>query len=172
MNEYVKLTEVFSDKPIPSMDQTVRVDYFGLSYQSIGVLSKILGDDLNIQGGLVDDPAMRKEWQEALITAKLEAIAANTQANTMAIPKWIGVKLSFEAFRFIIFEALPNGYFYQILAEGNLDAGIHLREQLRPLLEDYTQEPFRGDLTRFLPISQTLDEFFTQRVFEAPKEEE
>src|SRR5271157_3620439 len=31
MNEYVNLKEVFSDKPIESIDQTVRVDYFGLS---------------------------------------------------------------------------------------------------------------------------------------------
>jgi hypothetical protein len=172
MNEYVELTEVFSDKPIPSIDQTVRVDYFGLSFQSIGVLSKIIGEELDVQGATADDPAMKKELQESLITAKLEAIAANTFANTRAIPKWIGVKLSFEAFRFIIFEALPNGYFYQILAEGNLQAGINLREQLSQILAGYTKEPFRGDLSKFQPVSQELDDFFTQRVFEAPREEE
>lgn len=168
MNDYIKLQEVFSDKPIPMIEKTLRVDYFGMSFQSIGVISKIIGSDLTIKGIEADDPQMRKELQESLVTAKLEAIAANTVANTRAMPRWIGVRLGFEKYRFIIIEALPNTYFYQILAEGNLAASSSLREQLFPMLIECTAEPFKGDLGRFRPVTEALDKFFAQRVFPVP----
>ncbi len=168
LNDYVNLKEVFSDKPIALIEKTLRVDYFGLSFQSIGVISKILGADLAIKGVEADDPALRKELQESLVTAKLEAIAANTVANTRAMPRWIGVRLSFEKYRFIIIESLPNTYFYQILAEGNLKASASIRDQLVPMLKVCTAEPFKGDLGRFRPVTEALDKFFTQRVFPAP----
>lgn len=167
MNDYVKLQEVFSDKPIEVIEKTLRIDYFGLSYQSIGVISKIIGTDLAIKGVEADDPLLRKELQESLVTAKLEAIAANTVANTKAMPRWIGVRLGFEKYRFIIIESLPNTYFYQMLAEGNLKASAIIREQLLPMLKTCTAEPFKGDLGRFRPVTEALDKFFTQRVFNA-----
>ena len=165
MNEYIKLQEIFSDKPIETLEKTLRVDYFGLSFQSIGVISKIFGKDLDIKGVEADDPVLRKELQESIITAKLEAIAANTLANTRAMPRWIGIRLGFEKYRFIIIEALPNTYYYQILAEGNLKVSATLREQLFSILKDCTAEPFKGDLERFRPVSEALDKFFAQRVF-------
>ena len=165
LDNYIKLQEVFSDKPIPSIEKALRVDYFGMSYQSIGVISKIIGGDLAINGVDAEDPNLRKELQESLVTAKLEAIAANTQANTRAMPSWIGVRLGFDKYRFIIIEALPNRYFYQILAEGNLAANTSLRDQLLPLVKECTGEAFKGDLGRFRPVSAALDKFFAQRVF-------
>ncbi len=168
MNDYIKLQEVFSDKPIEAIERTLRVDYFGLSFQSIGVISKILGTDLAIKGVEADDPMLRKELQESLVTAKLEAIAANTVANTGAMPRWIGVRLGFEKYRFIIIGALPNTYFYQMLVEGNLKASTSIRDQLLPILKVCTAEPFKGDLGRFRPVTETLEKFFAQRVFPVP----
>ncbi len=168
LNDYIKLQEVFTDKPIEAIEKTLRIDYFGMSFQSIGVISKIIGTDLVIKGVDADDPSLRKELQESLVTAKLEAIAANTVANTGSMPRWIGVRLGFEKYRFIIIEALPNTYFYQMLAEGNLKASTTIRDQLVPMLKTCTAEPFKGDLGRFRPVTEALDKFFIQRVFTVP----
>ena len=72
--------QVFSDQEIPYVEDQIRVDYLGLSSMSIGVISLLIGDELNIEApGEYDDPDEENEMKESLLTAKIEAIAANTE---------------------------------------------------------------------------------------------
>lgn len=164
--QYVKLSEVFSKREIPALEETARVDYFGLSYRTIGVISRLYGTELEVANvGDVDDPAIQQELKESRITAKLEAIAANTLANTSCIPRWIAVKLGFESYRWIVFVKLQNEYFYQILCEGNIQKILALEDQIGAFLQESIQKPFKGDLARFAGEVKQLDAFFAAREF-------
>ncbi|MHA1732874.1 MAG: hypothetical protein ACTSU5_13090 [Promethearchaeota archaeon] len=171
LTQYRKLGEVMSDREIESVVDTVRVDYFGMSYRSIGVISKLYGDELPIQStGADGDATAERELKESLLTAKLEAIAANTLANTNCIPRWISVKLGFESFRWMVFGRLPNEYFYQILAEGNINRLLEIEPDVKAIVNRETDKPFTGDLSRFEPVLAQLNAFFEQRVFKGKKD--
>jgi hypothetical protein len=103
LEQYLNLSDIISDKEIPQVDDWIRFDYFGMSYRSIGTISNILGNDLPIDmGGQQLSPAQLEDLKESLITAKIEAIAANTIANTNAVPKYLAVKLGYERYRYMI----------------------------------------------------------------------
>ena len=63
LEQYTKAaTEIITDRQIPSVVDSIRFDYFGMSYQSIGTISKILGDDLlDLQPG--EDTATADRYQ-------------------------------------------------------------------------------------------------------------
>ncbi|GAB4321897.1 MAG: hypothetical protein Kow0069_26410 [Promethearchaeota archaeon] len=165
--QFRKLDEVFSPREIPMVEERVRVDYFGLSYRSIGVISELFGEELEIPDlANVDDPQTQKELKQSVLTAKLEAIAANTLANTSCIPRWIAVKLGFERYRWMVFGRLPNDYFYQMLCEGNLKKLAPVEEEIKKMVAPETERPFTGDLSRFQPLVARLREYFSQRVFQ------
>ncbi|MFW9895444.1 MAG: hypothetical protein ACFFD7_06545, partial [Candidatus Thorarchaeota archaeon] len=120
LTEYLKLQEFITDQEI-YVEDTIRIDYFGLSSMSIGVISLLLGDDLITELNLeFEIPEDEKEMKESMITARIEAIAANTQGNTGAIPRWIAVKLGFQHYRFITFKKYQNDFFLSLLSEGDL----------------------------------------------------
>jgi len=135
----------------------LRLDYFGLSYQSIGVMSKILTNHLEISDLPPVDPNDEdaadtiEELKESMITAKVEAIAANTVANTQVMPNWISVKLGFQHYRFLIF-AKSRQYFISLLAEGNLDFKEPIVNQIKTELNEVTENNFTGDLGPFKRI--------------------
>ena len=121
LNEYLKMQEIFSDQEIPYVEDKIRIDYVGLSSKSIGVISLLLGDILHVEiPGMYDDPAEEKEMKESVLTAKIEAIAANTIGNTSSMPRWIAVKLGFQNYRFLTFNQYENEYFLYVLSQGNL----------------------------------------------------
>lgn len=165
LEQYTKAaTEIISDRQIPSVVDTIRFDYFGMSYQSIGTISKILGDDLlDLQPG--EDTATAIDIKESAITAKIEAIGAITIANTGATPKYLTVKLGYEKYRYLIFEKLPNDYFIYMLAEGNLEKYDSVAEILKEMAEPYTRKPFRGDLRPFIELRKQITDFFQIRTF-------
>ncbi len=157
-------TDFITDRQIPSVVDTLRFDYFGMSYQSIGTISKILGDDLiDLQPGEDENTAI--DMKESAITAKIEAIAAITIANTQATPQYLTVKLGFQKFRYLLFEKLPNDYFIYMLAEGNLKQYETIAERLREIVEPYTHKPFRGDLGPFTDLKRQISDFFQIRTF-------
>jgi hypothetical protein len=165
LEEYIKLQEVFTTKPLVSLDNFFRIDYFGLSYQSIGVMSKLLTDVLPINDippvfpDESDPIAALKELKESLITAKVEAMAANTVANTGVMPIWISVKISFQHYRFLIFDKLRD-YYITLLAEGNLDSLAQHLDPLHKILDHVTQHPFLGDLTEFKSLDRDIKLLF------------
>ncbi|GAH45889.1 unnamed protein product, partial [marine sediment metagenome] len=94
VEEYIKLQEVFSDKKIPFVDDKITVHYFGMSSQSIGIISLLLDERIPYVFNIpTSDPQEEIELKESVVSAKIEAMAANTLANTQAVPKWIAVKL-------------------------------------------------------------------------------
>ncbi|MFW9879678.1 MAG: hypothetical protein ACFFG0_41920 [Candidatus Thorarchaeota archaeon] len=164
LTEYLKLQEVFTDKVIPYVEDTIRIDYLGLSSMSIGVISLLLGDDLNMELQIeVDSPEAEKEMKESMLTARIEAIAANTQGNTGAFPRWISVKLGFQKYRFLTFKKYQNDYFLSILSEGNLGKIEKVEELLNPKISEVAQSPFTGNLKPFNKLKLSLEEDLARR---------
>ncbi len=167
LKEYSKLQDVFSDQDLPYVEDKIRIDYLGLSSRSIGVISLLLGDELNVEApGEFENPEDEKELKESLLTAKIEAIAANTLGNTGAVPRWIAVKLGYQHYRFLTFKKYPNDFFLYFLTEGNLEKLKLVEERLDPIISNITQKEFLGNLKPFNEVKSELTKILTeQRMF-------
>ena len=163
LKEYLQLQDVFSDQDIPYLEDKLRIDYLGLSSRSIGVISLLLGDELNIEmPGEFDSPEELNEMKESLLTAKIEAIAANTLGNTGAMPRWIAVKLGFQNYRFLTFQKLKNDYFLSFLSEGNLEKLELVEARLGSMISPITEKTFSGDLRPFNQLKSLFIEKFKE----------
>ncbi|MFO8018926.1 MAG: hypothetical protein R6U96_09845 [Promethearchaeia archaeon] len=163
LKEYLKMQEVFSDQEIPYVEDELRVDYLGLSSKSIGVISLLLNEDLAVDvPGNFNSKEEEMEMKESVLTAKIEAIAANTLGNTSAVPRWIAVKLGFQNYRFLTFKEYKNNYFLYCLSEGNLRKLNTLEEKLNPYISHVIDEPFSGNLKPFNRLKKSLKEFFSK----------
>jgi hypothetical protein len=159
--EYMQLHDVFSDQEIPYVEDWIRLDYVGLSSMSIGVISTLLDDEeqLNVKvPGEFEDPAEEVEMKESLLTAKIEAIAANTLGNTGAYPRWIAVRLGFQKYRFLTFKKYRNDYFLSCLTEGNLKKIDNIEAKIEPILYHGIDTPFSGNLRPFNKLKSTIKE--------------
>lgn len=164
LTEYLKMQEVFSDQVIPYVEDTIRIDYLGLSSMSIGVISLLIGEELNIELQMeVDSPEEEKEMKESMLTAKIEAIAANTQGNTGAVPRWISVKLGFQKYRFLTFKKYHNDYYLSFLSEGNLDKIEKVEALLDLEINNVLDTPFSGNLKPFNMLKIRLENHFSKR---------
>ena len=164
LSEYIKLQEIFTDQEIPYVEDSIRIDYLGLSSMSIGVISLLFGEDLNIEvPGEFESPEEDKEMEESMLTAKIEAIAANTQGNTGAVPRWIAVKLGFQKYRFLTFKKYENDYFLYFLSEGNLGKIEQVEQMLDPKIGEVTQNAFSGNLKPFNELKARLQGDFIKR---------
>ena len=161
LKEYMQLQEVFSDQEIPYVEDWLRLDYVGLSSMSIGVISLLLDDEDRLHvtvPGEFEDLAEEIEMKESLLTAQIEAIAANTLGNTGAYPRWIAVKLGFQNYRFLTFKKYGNDYFQSCLTEGNLQKIKTLESRLNPLLTNNIDKPFTGNLRPFNKLKSQIKE--------------
>ena len=159
LTEYLKLQEIWIDKKLGYVEDTIRIDYLGLSSMSIGVISSLIGDDLNVELQIeVDSPEEEKEMKESMLTARIEAIAANTQGNTGAFPRWISVKLGFQKYRFLTFKKYQNDYFLSLLSEGNLEKIDQVEKLLDPKVGKVTESGFSGNLKPFNELKVSLEE--------------
>ncbi len=166
MDEYIKMEDVLTKNEIPPVEDSLRFDYLGMSYKSIGTISKLLGEDLPIEMNMPGStPAQIDDLKESLITAKIEAIAANTIANTQAFPKYLSVKLGYDKYRYLIFEKLENDYFFYFLVEGALNKFDSVIEIVRDMIGDVTSKPFKGDLKPFKELKKKIVSFFLIRTF-------
>ena len=111
----------------------------------------------------VDSPEDEKEMKESMLTARIEAIAANTQGNTGAIPRWIAVKLGFQSYRFLTFQKYHNDYYLSLLSEGNLDQIQNVEKLLKPKIEQVVATPFSGNLKPFNELKEHLEDLFSKR---------
>ena len=156
VHEYQKIRDTaLRQASIPTMETQVKLHYIGLSYQSIGTLALLITqegpDALPIKdisfGGDTKDGNFQ-DLVESLVSAKIEAIAANTLAQTRSFPRYIITKIGFDQYRVIEFFQLKNDYFLQILASGNveiLENVIH--DIILPIVTSITENPFTGMLT-------------------------
>ncbi|MCK4381393.1 MAG: hypothetical protein KAW51_09675 [Candidatus Lokiarchaeota archaeon] len=165
LQQYVTLQEVFTDQEIPYVEDSIRIDYVGLSSMSIGVISILLGEEnLNLDPiGEFETPEEDKEMKESMLTARIEAIAANTQGNTGATPRWIAVKLGFQKYRFLTFKKLENDYFISMISEGNLSKIEQVEKLLVPKISQVTGTVFSGNLKPFNKLKIDLEENFSKR---------
>ncbi len=168
LEEYIKLQNIFTPNPLKSLDNFLRTDYFGLSFQSIGVISKIITNKLkipnlpSIDSNDPDSEILMEEMKEALITAKIEAIAANTIANTSMMPHWISVKLGFQRYRFIIFSEIKK-YFISLLVEGNFELKDNIIKGLKTILDEPTEHEFIGVLSDYKKIIPEIIKFLKEQ---------
>ncbi|TKJ26412.1 MAG: hypothetical protein CEE42_05115 [Promethearchaeota archaeon Loki_b31] len=163
IKEYRQLHDVFSDQEIPYLEDWIRIDYIGLSSMSIGVISLLLDKEgqLNIKApGEFENLEEEMEMKESLLTAKIEAIAANTLGNTGAYPRWIAVKLGFQKYRFLTFRKYQNDYFLSCLSEGNLRKIENVEDQIEPILYHGISTPFSGNLRPFNKLKATIKDLF------------
>ena len=163
LKEYLQLQDVFSDQEIPYLEDWIRIDYIGLSSMSIGVISLLLDkeDQLNVKvPGEFENLEEEMEMKESLLTAKIEAIAANTLGNTGAYPRWIAVKLGFQKYRFLTFRKYQNDYFLSCLSEGNLRKIENVEAQIEPILYHGIGTPFSGNLRPFNKLKATIKDLF------------
>ncbi len=165
LKEYLQLQDVFSDQEIPYLEDWIRIDYIGLSSMSIGVISLLLDKEgqLNVEvPGEFENLEEEMEMKESLLTAKIEAIAANTLGNTGAYPRWIAVKLGFQKYRFLTFRKYQNDYFLSCLSEGNLRKIENVEAQIEPILYHGIGTPFSGNLRPFNKLKATIKDLFKQ----------
>jgi hypothetical protein len=163
LKECMVLQEVFTDQDIPYLEDWIRIDYLSLSSMSIGVISLLLDEEGNLDmdvPGEFDNPAEEIEMKESSLTARIEAIAANTLGNTGAYPRWIAVKLGFQQYRFLTFKKYQNNYFLSFLSEGNLKKLEKVEKELEPLLYHGIDSPFSGNLKPFNKLKETLKQKF------------
>ncbi len=165
LEQYVSLQEIFTDKVIPYVEDSIRIDYLGLSSMSIGVISLLLGEEnLKFDSlGEFEDPNEEKEMKESMLTARIEAIAANTQGNTGATPRWIAVKLGFQEYRFLTFKKYQNDYFLSMLSEGNLEKIKQVEKLLDSLITEITSTVFSGNLKPFNELKIELIQRFSKK---------
>jgi hypothetical protein len=156
--------QVFSDQEIPYVEDQIRLDYLGLSSMSIGVISLLVGEELEIEApGEYDDPEEEKEMKESGLTARIEAIAANTLGNTGAYPRWIAVKLGYQNYRFLTFKKYPNEYFLYMLLEGNLKKLDKVEEEFDRYIQHVVDSPFSGTLKPFNRLKATFKEMLLKK---------
>lgn len=165
LRNYIQLESVMTSKELPTVAETLRFDYVGMSYKSIGIISKIFGDDLVIEMARDVPPEQKDDLQESMITAQIEAIAANTIANTQAIPVYLSVRLGYEKYRYLLFEKLRNDYYLYMLAEGNIKKYQSVVEVLVEMTDSVIDNPFKGDLAPFSKLKKQFIEFFQIRIF-------
>jgi hypothetical protein len=165
IKEYKRLQEVFTDKEIPYLEDWMRIDYLGLSSMSIGVISLLLDSDGKLKvevPGEFEHQSEEIEMKESLLTAKIEAIAANTLGNTGSYPRWIAVKLGFQQYRFLTFRKYQNDYFMSLLSEGNLQKLDKVEAKIEPYLYHGIDKPFSGNLRPFNKLKVTIREIFNK----------
>lgn len=165
IKQYKEVTrDVITKSCIPTMEQEVKIHYVGLSYRSIGTMSLLITkqgedalpiEDVPFKGSTADGDFY--DLLESLVSAKIEAIAANTLANTGAFPRYIITKIGFDSFRLLAFMQLQGEYNLQVLATGNanlLDGAIE--EYVIPVVKPVTAHPFSGMLDRFNKVKMEL----------------
>ncbi len=179
VHEYQKIRDVaLRQATIPTMESVVKLHYIGLSYQSIGTMALLLTTegsdalpikDMSFAGDTSDGNFL--DLVESLISAKIEAIAANTLAHTGSFPRYIITKVGFDQYRLIEFLQLKNNYILQILASGNVGLLESVLSQLiLPVVTPVTETQFTGMLTTHNEVKERLrDQLWNNYTYEIKK---
>jgi len=141
------------------LDDWLRLDYFGLSAESVGVISCLLDSEdhltFNEQQQFESD-SEKIEFRESVMTAKIEAILAIIRGNMKGFPRWISIRAGYQKYRYLSFMKLPNKFFFYCVTEGNIEKLDSLESFFKPHLKTVTSKKFTGSLKIFNALKKRL----------------
>ena len=171
IEEAVELKVKFERPNFNYIDNWLRLYYFGLSSESVGIISLLLdkenilkfGDqkqfELDSENDISKDdfnssPISRLvkkiiDYSESVLTAKIEAILAIIHANMKGYPRWISIKSGFQKYRYLSFKKLENQFFLYCITEGNIEKLESLESFLEMHLKDGVSNKFTSSLKIF-----------------------
>jgi hypothetical protein len=145
------------------IDKWLRLDYFGLSTESVGAISLLLDKENNLkfddkkqtepdsENSLSKEEREKKEkeiidFRESVLTAKIEAVLAIVRGNMKGYPRWISIKSGFQKYRYLSFKKLENQFFSYYITEGNIKKLESLELFFDIHLRNATSKKFTGSL--------------------------
>ncbi len=166
IEEAVKLKVKFEKPNFNYIDNWLRLDYFGISSETVGVISLMLDKEdvlkfekqkqfeLDSENNISEEEREKKEieiidYREAVLTAKIEAIIAIILGNMKGYPRWISIKSGFQKYRFLSFKKLENRFFLYCITEGNIEKLESLESSLDLHLKDVVSNRFTSSLKIF-----------------------
>ena len=159
IEEAVELKVKFEAPNFDFLDNWLRLDYYGLSYESIGVISCLFDQDNNLKfSGPKDfkNESEKLEFRESVLTAKIEAIIAIIRGNMKGYPRWISIKASYQKYRYLSFKKLANKFFLYCITEGNIEKLEPLELFLTIRLKEAVSNRFTGSLKVFNEIKVVI----------------
>ena len=169
----IELKVKFQNPNFNYIDNWLRVDYFGLSSESVGVISLLLDKENNLKFdeqkhtepeseiSISEDEKEKKEeeiieFKESVLTAKIEAILAIILGNMKGYPRWISIKSSFQKYRYLSFQKLENQFFSYYITEGNIEKLNSLELFFNIHLKDAVSKKFTGSLKVFNELKKRI----------------
>ena len=166
IEEAVELKVKFEKPNFNYIDNWLRLDYFGISSETVGVISLMLDKEdvlkfekqkqfeLDSENNISEEEREKKEieiidYREAVLTAKIEAIIAIILGNMKGYPRWISIKSGFQKYRFLSFKKLENRFFLYCITEGNIEKLESLESSLDLHLKDVVSNRFTSSLKIF-----------------------
>lgn len=161
IEEAIDLKVKFEKPNFNYIDNWLKLHYFGLSYESVGVISLLLdkknilkfGEQKQFEPDSENDISrlVKKiiDFGESALTAKIEAMLASILANMKGYPRWISIKSGFQKYRFLSIKKLENQFYLYCITEGNIENLESLESFLYMYLKDGISKKFTGSLKIF-----------------------
>jgi len=161
IEEAVELKVKFEKPNFIYIDNWLRLHYFGLSSESVGVISLLLdkenilkfGEQRQFESDSEKDISQLVnkiiDFGESVLTAKIEAILASILANMKGYPRWISIKSGFQKYRFFSIKKLENQFYLYCITEGNIENLESLESFLYMYLKDGLSNKFASSLKSF-----------------------
>ena len=173
IEEAVELKVKFEKPDFDYVDKWLRLDYFGLSAESVGAISLLLDKENNLkfddkkQTELDSENSFSKEdrekkeqeivdFRESVLTAKIEAVLAIVRGNMKGYPRWISIKSGFQKYRYLSFKKLENQFFSYYITEGNIKKLESLELFFDIHLRNATSKKFTGSLKIFNELKNNI----------------
>ena len=168
IEEAIDLKVKFEKPNFNYIDNWLKLHYFGLSYESVGVISLLLdkknilkfGEQKQFEPDSENDISrlVKKiiDFGESALTAKIEAMLASILANMKGYPRWISIKSGFQKYRFLSIKKLENQFYLYCITEGNIENLESLESFLYMYLKDGISNKFTSSLKIFNEIKNKI----------------
>ena len=168
IEEAVELKVKFEKPNFNYIDNWLRLHYFGLSSESVGVISLLLDRENILKFGEQKhfEPDSENnisrlvnkiiDFSESVLTAKFEAILASILVNMKGYPRWISIKSGFQKYRFLSIKKLENQFYLYCITEGNIEKLESLESFLYMYLKDGVSNKFTSSLKVFNEIKNKI----------------
>ena len=161
IEEAIDLKVKFEKPNFNYVDNWLRLHYFGLSSESVGVISLLLDKENILKFGEQKEFELDSEndisrlvkkiidFGESALTAKIEAMLASILANMKGYPRWISIKTGFQKYRFLSIKKLENQFYLYCITEGNIEKLESVESFLYMYLKDGVSNKFTSSLKIF-----------------------
>jgi hypothetical protein len=168
IEEGIDLKVKFEKPNFNYVDNWLRLHYFGLSSESVGVISLLLdkenilkfGEQKQFEPDSENDISrlVKKiiDFGESALTAKIEAMLASILANMKGYPRWISIKSGFQKYRFLSIKKLENQFYLYCITEGNIEKLESVESFLYMYLKDGVSNKFTSSLKVFNEIKNKI----------------